>query len=120
MGSIIKELIENRNTYGDLWDYCALFLGLGNFLVYLGLLRYLEFFEKFNIPILTLKGALPNILRFTLCSSFIYLGFCFCGWAILGPYHFKFKTIWSTSECLFSLINGKILFAHWRVCIFPS
>ena len=61
--------------------------------------------------ILTLKGALPNVLRFLFCAILIYLGFVFCGWIILGPYHFKFKTILTTSECLFSLINGDDMFA---------
>ena len=28
-----------------------------------------------------------------------------------GPYHFKFETLMSTSECLFSLINGDDMFA---------
>ena len=106
IGSVIKEMIESRNTYGDLWDFCALFLGLGNLLVWLGMLRYLGFFENYNILILTLKGAMPNIMRFIVCTSLIYMGFVFCGWAILGPYHFKFESIMSTSECLFSLING--------------
>lgn len=39
------------------------------------------------------------------------MGFVFAGWLILGPYHFKFKSIMSTSECLFSLINGDDMFA---------
>ncbi|KAJ3614338.1 hypothetical protein NHX12_017912 [Muraenolepis orangiensis] len=36
----------------------------------------------------------------------IYLGYCFCGWIVLGPYHVKFRTLSMVSECLFSLING--------------
>lgn len=111
VGSVIKEMIESRNTYGDLWDFCALFLGLGNLLVWLGMLRYLGFFENYNILILTLKGAMPNIMRFIVCTSLIYMGFVFCGWAILGPYHFKFESIMSSFECLFSLINGDDMFA---------
>ena len=46
------------------------------------------------------------MLRFLLCASCLYAGFAFAGWVILGPYNFKFKTLMSTSECLFSLING--------------
>jgi Polycystin cation channel len=56
--------------------------------------------------ILTLKGALPNVVRFMICAGIVYLGYTFCGWVVLGPYHYKFKTLESTSECLFSLING--------------
>ena len=39
------------------------------------------------------------------------MGFVFAGWLILGPYHFKFTSLMSTSECLFSLINGDDMFA---------
>merc|ERR1711874_498732 len=61
--------------------------------------------------ILTMKGAAPNMFRFLICSSFLYVGFSFAGWVILGPYHFKFETLMSTSECLFSLVNGDDMFA---------
>merc|ERR1719195_2343355 len=57
---------------------------------------------------------MPNIMRFIVCTSLIYMGFVFCGWAILGPYHFKFESIMSTSECLFSLINGDDMFATFK------
>lgn len=114
IGSAIKEIIETRSTYGDLWDYGSLFLGIGALLVWIGMLRYLGFFKTYNVLILTLKGALPNVLRFLLCASLIYMGFVLCGWVVLAPYHFKFKSILTTSECLFSLINGKtrLLFSY--------
>ncbi|KAH9521899.1 Mucolipin-2 [Dermatophagoides farinae] len=35
----------------------------------------------------------------------------FCGWVVLGPHHLKFRTLSSTLECLFSLINGDDMFA---------
>jgi len=106
MGSIIKGLIETRSIVGDMWDICSLMLGTGNLLVWFGILRYLGFFKTYNVLILTMKGAAPNMFRFLICAFFLYVGFAFAGWVILGPYHFKFKTLMSTSECLFSLING--------------
>lgn len=30
----------------------------------------------------------------------------FCGWIVFGPYHTKFESLTSTSETMFSLING--------------
>ena len=104
-------------------------LGTGNCLVWFGILRYLGFFDTYNVLILTMKGAAPNMFRFLICSSFLYIGFSFAGWVILGketsvnyfimniyrvvtgPYHFKFESLMSTSECLFSLINGDDMFA---------
>jgi len=114
MASIIKQLVEVHSIEGDMWDICSLMLGTGNLLVWFGLLRYLGFFKTYNVLILTMKGAAPNVLRFLICASFIYFGFVFAGWVILGPYHFKFETIMSTSECLFSLINGDDMFATFN------
>lgn len=111
MGSIIKGLIETRSIVGDMWDICSLMLGTGNLLVWFGILRYLGFFKTYNVLILTMKGAAPNMFRFLICAFFLYVGFAFAGWVILGPYHFKFETLMSTSECLFSLINGDDMFA---------
>ena len=49
---------------------------------------------------------LRDLLVLAAVVGIVYLGYTFCGWVVLGPYHFKFKTLESTSECLFSLING--------------
>ncbi|KAJ8302181.1 hypothetical protein KUTeg_021168 [Tegillarca granosa] len=64
----------------------------------------------FQILFLTLNKAIHNILRYMLCCSIIYAGFVFCGWAVLGPYHLKFKSLQSTAECLFATINGDDLY----------
>ena len=85
-------------------------LGTGNLLVWCGILRYLGFFKNYNVIILTMKEAAPNMFRNLLCVFFIFLGYAFSGWVILGPYHLKFKTLMSTFECLFSLINGDDMF----------
>uniref|UniRef100_H2YV77 Polycystin cation channel PKD1/PKD2 domain-containing protein n=1 Tax=Ciona savignyi TaxID=51511 RepID=H2YV77_CIOSA len=49
---------------------------------------------------------MPHVLRFMVCASLLYLGYMFCGWVVLGPYHHKFRTPVVASEALFSLING--------------
>ncbi|XP_021149875.2 mucolipin-3 isoform X3 [Columba livia] len=64
-----------------------------------------------KLLILTLRAALPNVMRFCCCAAMIYLGYCFCGWIVLGPYHVKFRSLNMVSECLFSLINGDDMFA---------
>uniref|UniRef100_A0A8D0VJJ9 Mucolipin TRP cation channel 3 n=1 Tax=Sus scrofa TaxID=9823 RepID=A0A8D0VJJ9_PIG len=64
-----------------------------------------------KLLILTLQAALPSVIRFCCCAAMIYLGYCFCGWIVLGPYHDKFRSLNVVSECLFSLINGDDMFA---------
>nr|MBE5724898.1 transient receptor potential cation channel, mucolipin ortholog [Cucujiformia] len=105
IGSSIQEQIEREEFTSDQWNVCSVFLGLGNLLVWFGVLRYLGFFKTYNVVILTLEKAAPQVARFLLCAILIYAGFTFCGWLVLGPYHLKFRSLSTTSECLFSLIN---------------
>nr|XP_027195210.1 mucolipin-3-like [Dermatophagoides pteronyssinus] len=94
------------------WDnLCSALLGVGLLLVWFGILRYLTFFDQYNILLVTIKHSLSRVLRFMLCVLVLYGGFCFSGWIILGPYHFKFYTLARTSECLFALMNGDDVFA---------
>lgn len=115
VGSSIKERIERREFTSDQWNACSLFLGTGNMLVWFGVLRYLGFFKTYNVVILTLQRAAPTVARFLLCALIIYAGFTFCGWLIFGPLHMKFRSLSSTSECLFSLINGDDMFATFSI-----
>ncbi|KAG8234256.1 hypothetical protein J437_LFUL016016 [Ladona fulva] len=115
IGSAIKEKIEKKQFVGDQWNACSVLLGTGNLLVWFGLLRYLGFFKTYNVLILTLKKAAPKVARFLLCTLLLYSGYTFCGWLVLGPYHLKFRSLSSTSECLFSLINGDDMFATFFV-----
>ncbi|XP_030582694.1 mucolipin-1a isoform X2 [Archocentrus centrarchus] len=107
-GSFIKIGIESKNISS--YDLCAILLGTSTLLVWVGVIRYLTFFQKYNILIVTLRAAFPNVIRFCCCVAVIYLGYCFCGWIVLGPYHVKFRSLSMVSECLFSLINGDDMF----------
>ncbi|KAG5887828.1 hypothetical protein JTB14_022686 [Gonioctena quinquepunctata] len=115
IGSLVKEQIEKEEFTTDQWDVCSLFLGVGNMLIWFGVLRYLGFFKTYNVVILTLQKAAPQVGRFLICALLIYGGFTFCGWLILGPYHLKFRSLSTTSECLFSLINGDDMFATFSI-----
>jgi len=111
IGTILLEIQHNSNLTNFDYTTCTLFLGIGIFLVWTGILRYLSFFKKYNVVILTAKRAYPDIFRFLICVLLLYCAFCLCGWIILGPYHLKFRTLSKTSECLFSLLNGDDMFA---------
>uniref|UniRef100_A0A4W6FLX8 Mucolipin TRP cation channel 1a n=1 Tax=Lates calcarifer TaxID=8187 RepID=A0A4W6FLX8_LATCA len=101
-GSIIKVGIESKNMSS--YDLCGILLGTSTLLVWVGVIRYLTFFQKYNILIVTLRAAFPNVIRFCLCVAVIYLGYCFCGWIVLGPYHVKFRSLSMVSECLSTLV----------------
>jgi len=104
VGSFYKILIDERDL--DYYNPCSIIFGLAVLLVWIGLLRFLTYLKAYNILMITLRVAAPNLLRFISCVIFIFLGFSFCGWVVLGPYHTKFRTMLLTMECLFSLLNG--------------
>ncbi|XP_072220115.1 mucolipin-3 isoform X1 [Leuresthes tenuis] len=108
-GSALKIGIQTKFLTN--YDVCSILLGTATMLVWVGVIRYFGFFKKYNILILTLRAAFPNVIRFCCCAAMIYLGYCFCGWIVLGPYHDKFRTFDKVTECLFSLINGDDMYA---------
>ncbi|XP_039668180.1 mucolipin-3 [Perca fluviatilis] len=112
IGSILK--IEIQSKVLTSYDVCSIFLGIGTMFVWIGVIRYMGYFRKYNILILTLRAAFPNVIRFICCAGIIYLSYCFCGWIVLGPYHEKFRTLNTVSECLFSLINGDDMFSTFK------
>ncbi|XP_072294306.1 mucolipin-3 [Eucyclogobius newberryi] len=112
IGSILK--IEIQTKVLTNYDICSIFLGTGTMFVWIGVIRYLGYFRKYNILILTLRAAFPNVIRFICCAGIIYISYCFCGWIVLGPYHEKFRTLNTVSECLFSLINGDDMYPTFK------
>lgn len=62
-----EHLLDTNN-----YTICSLLLGLGNFLSWAGLLRYLSFFKKYNLLLLTLKKSFPHVMRFMFCTTLIY------------------------------------------------
>ncbi|KAK1339861.1 hypothetical protein QTO34_018419 [Cnephaeus nilssonii] len=109
IGSILKMEIQVKNITS--YDLCSILLGTSTLLVWVGVIRYLGYFQKYNVLILTMQASLPKVLRFCACAGMIYLGYTFCGWIVLGPYHNKFVALNTVSECLFSLVNGDDMFA---------
>uniref|UniRef100_A0A8D0XAV8 Polycystin cation channel PKD1/PKD2 domain-containing protein n=1 Tax=Sus scrofa TaxID=9823 RepID=A0A8D0XAV8_PIG len=109
VGSILKMEIKVKNLTN--YDLCSILLGTSTLLVWVGVIRYLGYFQAYNVLILTMQASLPKVLRFCACAGMIYLGYTFCGWIVLGPYHNKFEKLNTVAECLFSLVNGDDMYA---------
>nr|XP_022345615.1 mucolipin-3-like isoform X1 [Crassostrea virginica] len=111
-GSIVKICLENKHaeSSSENYDICALMLGIGCGLAFMGIIRYVAFFAKYNILTVVLKKAFPDLMKFLVTTTILYLGSLLCGWVVLGPYHIKFRHLSTASECLFSLINGDEMF----------
>ncbi|KAK3091912.1 hypothetical protein FSP39_023650 [Pinctada imbricata] len=119
IGSAIKIQLEHRNakSSSENYDFCGLLLGTGSLLVWMGVIRYIGFFKTFNILTVVLKKAFPDMMRFLVTTLMLYFGFMFCGWVVLGPYHIKFRHLSTSSECLFSLVNGDDMFVTFSATV---
>ncbi|XP_011405686.2 PREDICTED: mucolipin-2-like isoform X2 [Amphimedon queenslandica] len=100
----------NEGALFELSDVSSIIFGMGVFFQWLGLLRFLSYFDKYNILLITLRLAIPSVIRFMVCGFIFYVAFLLLGWLVLGPYHPKFADPSVTSECLYSLINGDDMF----------
>ncbi|KAL3308734.1 hypothetical protein Ciccas_012728 [Cichlidogyrus casuarinus] len=104
LGSILKIFIEFKLMRS--YRPCSYLLGLGTMLVWMGLLRYTKFSSRTSILWRTFYRAAPAMMRFMACALVLYFAFVLCAWVVIGPYHIKFRTLLSTLDCLFSIING--------------
>ncbi len=108
-GITIKLLLENKRGARSLewFDNCAIILGTASFLSWISMVRYMNMKKDCNILIETIKIAVfPRIFYFMVCVAFLFIGFTFCGWLVLGPYNIKYKDYSTASQTLFALANG--------------
>lgn len=70
--SVIIVINDERLLETNNYTICSLLIGMGNFLSWAGLLRYLSFFKKYNLLIVTLRKSFPHVMRFMLCAMIIY------------------------------------------------
>jgi len=114
--------MEVENKWVGFIDYssCQMLLGIGIGITYVGLLRYIGFFPKYNIIVSVLKNSIPHCARFMLTAGIVYSGYVLCGWLVLGPRNIKFRTIVKTSETLFSLLNGDDMYNTFELTGFPE
>ena len=112
LGTWTKFVIEVSSDWNTelLFDTCRLLIGFGCLLVWLGILRYLSYFDKYNILILTLKRVLPTVITAFVCASMVYVAFAVFGRAVFAPYMQRFQTFEATVETLFTFINPSAVF----------
>ncbi|XP_033745972.1 mucolipin-2-like [Pecten maximus] len=88
------------------YDICSVLFATGFILVCFGAVHFLSFSKGFHILFDVMGKSVLPVLRFLACAAILYVSFALCGWIVLGPYHIKFTSIYSTFRCLFGLIAG--------------
>ena len=46
-------------------------------------------FMIMQVLFITIRLAIPSVLRFSICVFILFAAFVLCGWLVLGPYHPK-------------------------------
>ncbi|XP_065185074.1 mucolipin-2-like isoform X1 [Sycon ciliatum] len=119
-GTLLKLAVELKGDVAtrnesEHFTVCSFLLGVGCLLIWVGALRFLSYFHGYNVLLVTLRCALPSLMRFMLCSGILYMAFAFCGWIALGTYHVKFRSLTVTSETLYSLLNGDDMYRTFEL-----
>ncbi|GIY39826.1 mucolipin-3 [Caerostris darwini] len=98
---------NNIEIFQDLiYGYDIIALSFGYLLKTLGILKYFKSLPIYNIFTLTMKKASTSALKFLSFSVILFCGFSICGWIAFAPFNPKFDTMSSSSESLFSAMNG--------------
>lgn len=87
-------------------DFSRVFLGAGFLIICVGFARYLEYWKKFYMLIVTMQGSFQRNLRFVISVLPLYMGFCTCGFVIFSPYTDDFSSLDKSAITLFALLNG--------------
>ena len=87
--TVVLYPLQQGHSSLEVVDVLSIIIGLATFGQIAGLLRFLSYLEKYNILLITLRVALPSVLRFIACGGVLYIAFLLCGWLVLGPYHAK-------------------------------
>lgn len=95
-------------------DQARLFIGAGSMILCINFIKYLEYWKKFSVLVLTLQGSFLRNLRFVVSVFPLYMGFIICGYVMFAPYSPYFETIDRTAVTLFALINGDDTHAIFR------
>jgi len=94
-------------------DFSRVFLGAGFLVICVGFAKYLEYWKKFYMLILTMQGSFQRNLRFVISVLPLYMGFCTCGFIIFSPYTDDFASLDKSAITLFALLNGDDIHAQF-------
>ncbi|KAL5467011.1 hypothetical protein EMCRGX_G031178 [Ephydatia muelleri] len=107
-GTIINFLFDLLHTCDMLShiETVRILLGIGTVLQAAVILRYTSYFKQFNMLSCALDVAFPRLVKFLVCVGILFMSFMLCGWAVLGPFHYKFSDYDVSFYTLFSTLNG--------------
>eukprot|EP00163_Fabomonas_tropica_P029839 TRINITY_DN6559_c0_g1_i3.p1 TRINITY_DN6559_c0_g1~~TRINITY_DN6559_c0_g1_i3.p1 ORF type:complete len:447 (+),score=103.97 TRINITY_DN6559_c0_g1_i3:170-1510(+) len=99
------------------------FVGLGMLFSWVSFMQFLEFNEKLNVLITTLRSAAPRVSRFVISVSPLFIGYTITGVAMFSTCSERFETAPASAYTLFSVLNGdeiRATFLSLNRCPYPA
>ena len=93
----------------DMVNVTEFLVGLGCFMAYIDIGRYLDYIREYATIFNTIKKSIPNVLRYFLGVLPIFLGFIFFGVAIFWRSE-RFASIPMAIVSLFAMMNGDSIY----------
>eukprot|EP00944_MAST-04C_sp_MAST-4C-sp1_P014127 g14127.t1 len=82
---------------------------LGCSLLWVNLVRYLQYNRNYYMVILTIRYAAPRVLRFLVGVLPIMMGYAFFGMTYFGSESDRFSTFGASMVTLFAVLNGDVI-----------
>ena len=86
-----------------------LFGSLGCSLLWINLVRYLQYNRNYYMVILTMRRGGPRVLRFMVGVLPIMMGYAFFGMTYFGSESDRFETFGASMVTLFAVLNGDVI-----------
>ncbi|KAJ5068806.1 hypothetical protein M0811_12227 [Anaeramoeba ignava] len=115
IGSVITIFAEAFYIYNQAQglnqtqNFFALIFALASLFSWANLSGYFQWHKKFYLLILTLRKAIPNLLRFLAGTFPLFIGYAYMGTLYFGNYCEYFATIDQACVTLFAVLNGDVV-----------
>ena len=96
-------------NYDSVDTLVDLLIGVGCFMAYICMARYLDYIREYSTIFNTIKTSIPNVLRYFVGVMPIFLGFIFFGVAIFWRSE-RFASIPMSMITLFAMMNGDSIY----------
>jgi hypothetical protein len=90
-----------------------MFIGFGCMFAFINIARYIEYSESYAILYTTLRGAMPNVMRYLIGVMPIFLGFVFFGLCVFWKSE-RFTSPSDVMIILFALAQGDSVFDTFK------
>ena len=111
--TVLNEISSLTNLFNEIVSFPTqeaqkILIGLGCSLLWISVLRYLEYYAAYYALILTLRRGVPRVLRFLVGVLPVLMAYAFFGMAFFGELSTRFGSFGDSIVTLFAILNGDV------------